>query len=362
MDSNKKILHIVEAFGGGIFSFLVDLINATNENFEIIIAYGERKETPINFKNYFKDKVKFIKIENFTRSINPKKDIKALVEINKIIKEEKPYIVHLHSSKAGILGRLAINGRKVKKFYNPHGFSFLKQDDSMLKRKMYWLVEKITAILNRKCMIVGCSKGEYLEAKKLNKNSICINNGIDIEKLEEETKGLKEKEMDYNKLKICTIGRIAYQKNPEVFNKIAENFPQYEFTWIGNGELSNILTSSNITITGWKSRKEVLELLNKQDIFVLTSLWEGLPISLLEAMYMKKICVVSDCIGNRDVIEDGINGYIAKRLEEFVNIIKKMKNHPTEITSLTEKAREDVLNTYSNEVMIKQYKKIYLKE
>ena len=71
-------------------------------------------------------------------------------------------------------------------FYNPHGFSFLKQDDSKIKRTIYWLIEKMTAIFNRKCIIVGCSKGEYEEAKKLNKNSICINNGIDVEKLDKQ--------------------------------------------------------------------------------------------------------------------------------------------------------------------------------
>ena len=77
----KKILHIVESFGSGVFSFLVDLVNGTYEDFEIAIAYGVREETLENFKDYFDSKIKFIKVENFTRSINPKKDLKALKEI-----------------------------------------------------------------------------------------------------------------------------------------------------------------------------------------------------------------------------------------------------------------------------------------
>lgn len=382
LNNKKKVLHIVESFGSGVYIFLVDLINCTINDFEIIVAYGERKETPKNFKQDFSNKVKFIKIENFTRSIDLRKDITALKEIKKIIKEEKPDIVHLHSSKAGILGRLAISGKKVRMFYNPHGFSFLKKDDSNVKRFVYWFIEKLTAMFNRKCTIIGCSKGEYLEARKLNKNSICINNGIDIKKLEEETRKVKEiaysnlnnytveqnkyqknlKEVDCNNLKICTVGRIGYQKNPKLFNRIAESMPNLQFTWIGDGDLKEELKSPNIKITGWKIRQEVLEILNEQDVFILTSLWEGLPISLLEAMYMKKICIVSNCIGNRDVIEDGINGYIAKELEEFINIIKNMKDNQTAIRRLTEKAREDVLSTYCNEVIVKQYKEIYLKE
>ena len=118
----KKILYIVESFGGGVFTFLVDLINALDNEYEIVVAYGERKETLKNFKDYFSNKVCFIKVENFTRSINIKKDLNALKEVKKIIKDEKPDIIHLHSSKAGVIGRLAISGRKVKMFYNPHGF------------------------------------------------------------------------------------------------------------------------------------------------------------------------------------------------------------------------------------------------
>jgi len=56
----KKVLHIVESFGGGVFSFLVDLINGIDESYEIVIAYSKRLQTPDDFKSYFNDKVKFI--------------------------------------------------------------------------------------------------------------------------------------------------------------------------------------------------------------------------------------------------------------------------------------------------------------
>ena len=358
----KKVLHIVESFGSGVFTFLVDLVNGTDDDFDITIAYGVREETLENFKDYFSDKIKFVKVENFTRSISPKKDLKALKEIKKIIKEEKPDIVHLHSSKAGVLGRLAVNGSKIKMFYNPHGFSFLKQDDSKFKRSVYWLIEKITAMVNRKCTIVGCSNGEYEEAKKLNKNSICINNGIDIEKLDKETSGFKEKKIDFDNLKICTVGRIGYQKNPEMFNKIAESFPNLQFTWIGDGDLKDKLTSPNITITGWKTREETLKILNEHDVFVLCSLWEGLPISLLEAMYFKKICIVSDCIGNRDVIVDGENGFVANKLEEYLKIIQSLLERKIDINGIIKKAREDVVCKFNIKLMIDKYETKYVKK
>lgn len=358
----KKILHIVEAFGGGVFTVLCDLLNGINDEYEVIVAYSLRPQTPVNFKEYFNSNIKFIEIKNFTRSINASKDFKALKEIKKIVKEVKPDIVHLHSSKAGILGRIGIHDKKIKMFYNPHGFSFLKLDDSKLKRFTYWMIEKGVAVINRKCTIIGCSMGEYEEAKKLNKNSICINNGINIDKLKEETKELQEKEIDYNNLKICTVGRIGFQKNPKMFNQIAQSLPELQFTWIGDGELKEELTAANITITGWKERKDVLKILNENDIFILPSLWEGLPISLLEAMYLKKICIVSNVIGNRDVIQNEENGFIADYSKEYVQIVKNIEESREQNKKIQDKAYESVLQKYTLEQMGKAYDKIYHKE
>lgn len=352
----KKILHVVESFGSGVFSFLVDLINSTDKEFDITVAYGVRSETLDNFKEYFSDRVKFIKVESFTRSISLVKDFKALIEVKKIIKEEKPDIIHLHSSKAGIIGRFAANGKKVKMFYNPHGFSFLMQNSSKIKRLMYWGIEKVGAL--RKCTIVGCSQGEYEEALKLSKNSICINNGINIIKTEQDTKKLKEKEIDFSNLKICTSGRIGHQKNPEMFNKIAESFPNIQFTWIGEGDLRDKLTSPNITVTGWKTREEVLEIVNQNDIFILASLWEGLPISLLEAMYLQKVCIVSNCIGNRDVIKHEENGFIISE-NNYIDIINNLNEEIYK--KISQNAKKSILDEFNTERMAREYKDEYLK-
>lgn len=357
----NKIVHIVESFGGGVYSVLIDLINNTSKEFDITVLYGEREQTPINFREDFNENVKFIKIENFTRSINFKKDLKAIKEVKQNIKMLNPDIVHLHSSKAGIIGRLAVNGKKVKMFYNPHGFSFLKQDDSKIKRLIYWWIEKITSVINRRCTIVGCSQGEYEEAKKINKNSVCINNGINIEQLEELTKDLPRKTIDSNNLKICTVGRIGFQKNPEIFNKVAKAFPDVQFTWIGDGELKDELTSSNIGVTGWKNKEEVMKITNESDLFLLLSLWEGLPIALLEAMYLKKICIVTDVIGNRDVIKNGENGYIVKNSEECIKRIEYLIKEKEDIAKIGENAHCDVTRLYNASNMANNYKNIYNK-
>ncbi len=144
-----------------------------------------------------------------------------------------------------------------------------------------------------------------------------------------------------------------------MFNEIAKNFPNIQFTWIGDGELRSELTSKNITITGWLERKDVLKELNNNDIFILTSLWEGLPISLLEAMYMKKICIVSDVIGNRDVIDNFKDGFVVQELNEYTKVIFNIKNGKIKTGEIINNAFTKITNEFNVNNMNYYYKNTY---
>ena len=134
--------------------------------------------------------------------------------------------------------------------------------------------------------------------------------------------------------------------------------PNIRFLWIGDGELRSTLTAPNITITGWAERKDALKYSASGDVFVLTSLWEGLPISLLEAMYMKKVCIVSNIIGNRDVIHTGVNGFVCNNTEEYVKAIQSAKTE--NVNHLVEAAYQEIVDTYNTKNMANEYSKIYL--
>lgn len=352
MAIKKKILFIVEAMGGGVFTYIVDLANELVNEYDMYIAYAVRRQTPDNYKDYFDKRINLIEVKNFSRSINPIKDIKAFFEIKSIAKRINPDIIHLHSSKAGALGRIAFNGRKIPIFYTPHGYSFLMQNHSAMKRFIYKTVETVCS--KRNCTTISCSVGEHQETLKLTKNATYVNNGINVEELQKliDQVGL----INDHPLTVFTLGRICYQKNPDLFNKIAENLPDVKFLWIGDGELRNKLTSPNIEITGWVKREDALRYSLHGDIFLLTSLWEGLPISLLEAMYMKKLCVVNNVIGNRDVIHNGKNGFVCDHVEGFVTGITSAGDHREYIDN----AYQDVLNKYNTKVMATSYSKIYL--
>ena len=352
----RKILYIVESMGGGVFTYLVELCNALIETYDIYIAHGIRKETPLNYKQCFDKRIRLIVIHNFCRGINPTKDIGALVEIRKVARQVSPDIIHLHSSKAGAIGRIAFNGKKTPLFYTPHGYSFLMSDCSRLKRFFYRSVEVLLA--KRACMIIGCGEGEYQETLKFTRNADYINNAIDLDELQKLIG--REANDSEHQFTVFTVGRICNQKNPKIFNQIAEAMPNIHFLWIGDGELRSELTSSNIKVTGWLKREDVVHEALHADVFILTSLWEGMPISILEAMYMKKVCIVSNVIGNRDIIHDGENGFVCDSVENFVEKIKMVQNE--QLQSIVDHAYADVIQNYHTEVMASKYNALYQKK
>lgn len=356
MDNKKvKVLHIVEAMGGGVFTYLVELAKGMCDEFDVTIAFGLRQETPTNYEDYFDKKIKLIRVNNFTRGISLKKDGGAYFELRKIIKSMQPDVIHTHSSKAGAIGRLMFTKKCGQMFYTPHGYSFLMENISNKKKKIYKAIEKICG--RKDCITVACGQSEWEQSLDVSKKTTFISNGINIEKMDKELKKKKEKPSNHP-FTVYTVGRINYQKNPELFNQIAERMPDIRFVWIGDGDMRNQLTSKNITVTGWIHGNGIYDMAKEGDAFLLTSRWEGLPISVLEAMCMKKVCIVSNVLGNRDVIHNGETGYICDNIDEFIEAINQVKNNNS--TNLIKNARKEIEEHYNSRNLIDRYKELYM--
>lgn len=357
-----KVLHIVESFAGGVFDFIRDLVDGMPE-YEHVIVHGMREYTPKNYEELIKASA-FIKIENFQREISLLKDYKALLEIVSILKNFKNdrIVIHLHSSKAGFIGRVACKILKLNDLviYTPHGASFLRKDVSDLKRKTYVLLEKIAVFCGG--LVVACSQSEANEFKKYGIDAVYINNGVeDFSKIFE--KEFKREEKENKKIVVGNSGRIVEQKNPRLFNHIAEEFiknKEVEFLWIGDGPLKNELTSPNIKITGWLNREKAMEYLyGYVDIYLSTSLWEGLPLNVLQAMSFKKPLVLHRCVGNVDLVRDNVNGFIFDTKEQAVEAINELISDENKRRQYGENSYKIYVNEFSIEKMISEYRNLY---
>ena len=358
--ASKRLLFVVEAMGGGLFTYIVSLANQLVEDYDLYIAYAVRPQTPHDYRGYFDPRIHLIEVGDFVRPIRLKDDAKALLALVKIGRSVRPDIIHLHSAKAGVLGRLAYWFTASPVFYTPHGYSFLMRQAGPLKRGFYRSIEFAMARLRN--TTIACSKGELEETLPLTKRALLINNGIDRREIDRcldcppRQGGRARRGGGW--YTVFTIGRICGQKNPELFNRIALAMPETRFLWIGDGELRDVLNAPNIEVTGWVSRREVLLLASRADCFLLPSLWEGLPISLLEAMYLGKPCVVSDVVGNRDVIRNGENGFVCHKLEQYVAAIRKTTQDEV-ADSLARAALRDIEDEYNITVMARRYKAVY---
>lgn len=347
------IMHIAEAFGGGIVTFLANLANQQADHYNVIIVHGIRPETHANYKDFFDPRIKLIKAQHFQQHIRFMSEMKALKELHDLIREYKPNIIHMHSSQAGVLGKIAAIGHGCNKIYSPHGFSFLRKDVSAWKRFIFMSLERIFAKFS--CVMVASSATEFEAAKTLTDKSILIKNGICSDSL----RAYEQITPNNEKIVVGMVGRALAQKNPAMFNAIAERMPHVHFEWIGDGQLRYQLTSPNIHIVGWGSREEALEYLAKSDIYIMTSQWEGMPLSLLEAMYLRKPCVVTNVVGNRDVIINGKNGYVCDTVDDFVEMIQYLIDNPELRTQLGLNGHDDVENIYNSRIMEKRFSEAY---
>jgi glycosyltransferase involved in cell wall biosynthesis len=337
------IIHIVEPFAAGIAVFVKSLTETMPEDTHIVV-HGERKEemTAEEVKKKFpRQNVKFIRWYNAQRSINPVRDFIALTELYRKLRKLKAKnmadAVHLHSSKSGLLGRIACRMAGIKNvFYTPNGASFLAAHNR-ITQYFYKLIEKAGNLIGGN--VVCCSVSELNEYMKLGINASYVNNGITIH----QPASISSKPAS-KKFKVVTSGRIEKQKNPALFNRIASYFQdmdQIEFVWIGDGRYKGSFTSRNIKVTGWLDNKDVHEYVSSSQIYLSTSRYEGLSFAVLEALSLKKPVLLSNCTGNTDIVKKGINGDLFDTSSEAIVKILQYYNNREML---------DVMGSFSAEI------------
>jgi glycosyltransferase involved in cell wall biosynthesis len=257
------------------------------------------------------------------RPLNLIKDLLAFIELYFFIRKNSIDIVHTHSSKAGILGRLAAKLARVKTIiHTVHGWSFNDFQPAFTKR-IFILLERICARVSDKIIVVS---GWDLRAGLANAIGIpgkyeLIHYGIDDQDFRTSNKGLREElGIASDELVVGSIACLKPQKSPLDFIRLAslvnQACPGTKFIMAGDGVLrrksealiSKLKLEKQVILLGW--RRDVPKFLHSIDIFVLTSLWEGMPISVLEAMAAGLPLVVTDTGGVREIISHGNTGFL----------------------------------------------------
>jgi len=259
------------------------------------------------------------------RAINPVKDLLALIELSFFIKKNKIDIVHTHSSKAGILGRLAARLARVKIIiHTVHGWSF-NDYQSSLKRIFFIWLERIAATFTDKLIVVSkydMAKGLEYHIGSADKYAV-IKYGIDYQEFTTNEQNIKEElGIPANNSVVTMISCLKPQKSPQDFIRIAalvtKELSNVKFILAGDGSLRRAVEDlvnefnleQKVILLGW--RKDTPRLLSITDVLLLTSLWEGLPIAVLEGMSCAKPVIATNTGGIAELIRDGETGFLVK--------------------------------------------------
>ena len=336
MGKKPKILFISHSVGGVDVWLRLVLSNLNPNLFDIVIIHGFTDTNKV-FLNKENKPLKEYKIA-IDRNLHPWKDTKAIFQTISIVKNEKPDLIHAHSAKAGIIGRLVGAATNTSVFYTPHAFSYLSTSNK-IKRSFFLSIERLFSKFNNKILATSESEKNraiedvHYSPKKVIVFNNCINEISDIKEL-----SIPQTWPDEY---ISSVGRPSYQKNiefmVEVIKRVTLEKPNVHLVLMGVGFHSPNLESvkakisaynleKNITLLEWTERKDVLHIILKSRLYISSARYEGLPYSVIEAMALRKACIVTDVDGNRDLIVNNQNGLIIKEdnTNEFSNAILEL--------------------------------------
>jgi glycosyltransferase involved in cell wall biosynthesis len=377
MSNQKSVcVHIITKLelGGAQDNTLYTLKSLPSRQYKKFLISGsggirdEEARNAEEYTTYFVPRLK--------REIRPLADISTLFRIRKLLIQIKPTIVHTHSSKAGILGRWAAYLARVPVIVHTfHGFGF---NDYQHPLKRWFLVraERFTARITTAFIAVSRDNIETALGNKIGKPRMysLIHSGIHRITQRFDARTIRhEIGMDDNELLIYTISCLKLQKNVLDFARLAKlvsarnpDIP-LRFVVAGDGEqrpmiekyISENGLKDKLILLGW--RRDATELLAAADIYVMTSLWEGLPRALLEAMALGKPCCVYAADGVKDVVRNGENGYIVpvRDLESLADYVDQILKNKHLRSKIGEKARKSVIEEHFIDTMVKRIGSYY---
>jgi glycosyltransferase involved in cell wall biosynthesis len=330
----KRVMHIAQS-AGGVERYLYTLLKRMDKDkYENILVLSQNYD----FEK-FKDISCTIERVEMCREIDPIQDIRSIKKIRKLIKQYKPDIIYMHSSKAGALGRIANIGLKNVSIYNAHGWAF-NIKCSCMKQKMYALIEKILASLCTKIVAISDYEKESALQRHICKSDKIevIYNGIDFDEYTDETTIERQKlGIPEDADVVGMVGRLSQQKAPDIFVKSAQliktKIPNAYFVIVGDGDereqTEELIRDSGLSdrflITGWV--KNPFDYIKIFDIAMLLSRWEGFGLVLPEYMLAGKPIVATKVDAVSNIIIDGKNGLLVNMDDYCVAADKVIELH-----------------------------------
>lgn len=375
-----RVLEVMEATIGGTKRHLLALVRGLDRaQFQVEVAAPEMRSEAFDDVTFTKEVREAGITQHFVpmqRAISPGSDVACFWRLVALMARGHYDLVHTHSSKAGFLGRFAARTAGVRTVvHTPHGFYFLNQKPGR-KRSFYLRLERIAGLMTHR--MIALSPTEMAEAMdngivRADKVAL-IENGIRVPSPPglATVSRLREVLAPGAEQLVGTVARFTPQKGPFDFVRMASHLvhavPGVHILWCGDGELREQVEalsrelgiSDRLHFLGY--RTDVLDIMSTLDVFVLTSHWEGLPYTVLDAMALEKPVVATAAVGTRDIVQEGITGMLTPvgDPEAAARAIARLLLSPAERKAMGAAGRNTVLRRFSQEAMVERTGQLYL--
>lgn len=361
-----KVLMISSSgkLGGGP-TLMYSLGNGLSSDFEVYFAIP--KNTLFNSSSNIKGNLINISERKIT--------FKDIIGLIKFVNKKSIDIIHAHGKGAAFISRILKLIVRKPLIYSFHGVHL--KCHNRLKQIFYIFLENLFGLVDTYKILSSKSEKIYANQSflRLGKNHLIINNGVKNKSIKSyiDLKKSKQKNLSNYKIRIISICRFVQQKNVFEILEIAKLLPNFDFYVIGSGPLfGNVELKKkennlkNLHLLGEK--KKILKYLYKSDIYLSTSLYEGLPISTLEAMSVGMPIISTNVTGNKDTIVHAESGFLYELGK--VDIAAKFINNFSEDKTLLYQMGKNSYNRQREKFTIEKmcrltsdlYKEIYLKK
>jgi glycosyltransferase involved in cell wall biosynthesis len=311
------------------------------------------------------------------RAVRPWHDARAGIILSRLLRNEHFDIIHTHSSKAGILGRVL--GRlttSAKIIHSPQGFYFL--GSSGMGRRFYLSLERIAGRLTDQLVALSASERDVAIQYGIapQERVALIENGVDPSEIQNRAvtdQCRSSLGIPQSAPLVGTLARFIPQKAPEdtlkVIQRVHASLPDAHFLWIGHGgpeeehirnQARELGLAEQVHFLGY--RTDALGLVRLLDVFLLTSRWEGMPYSILEAMALAKPIVATAAVGTSDILEHNRTGRLAPvgDVEALAAHVVDLLRNSADAQELGSSALHAVETRFSQDRMLELTRALYL--
>ena len=360
-EGSMRICHVIESGATGALEmalFIAEIQREMGE--EVLIAYSRRPGAPADLRSRVNPAIKLVHLQ-----MRPSVPYLATWcwRFAVLLRQSKPDVLHFHGAKAGFMGRL-VAGRYFagRVFHSTHGFWPMRTNLSKSERTLYRVLDQLSNTVCPATYIAVSKHEKALIDRVMGVSARCLENAV-ADDLDATCRRRNVSRWE-KVLRVVTCARVAEQKNPEMFADICRMVrnerPEIEFTWIGDGDRKKrrILERAGVQVTGWMAREDALRQVAESCVYLSTSRWEGMPVSVLEAMMLKVPVLCCRSEWSESIVLDGVTGHLFDNVRSAAKALLSME--PNWHRETAEAARTVAKERFSQARFATDLARIYL--